>query len=79
MVWNKIKKVYLLGEKKSGKSAKTVNVSKSRQRFEKCPMMESFISRRNVVLDASVFLVDFYKVMAAISTRLVKISPQDYK
>lgn len=41
--------------------------------------MESFIARRNVVLDASVFLVDSYKVMAAISTRLVKNFPQDFK
>lgn len=44
-----------------------------------CLMMESFISQRNVVLDASVFLVDSYKVMAAISTRLVKNFPQDFK
>lgn len=41
--------------------------------------MESFISWRNVVLDASVFLVDSYKVMATISTRLVKNFPQDFK
>lgn len=41
--------------------------------------MDSFISLRKVVLDASVFLVDSHKVMAAISTRLVKNFPQDFK
>ncbi len=42
-----------------------------------CPMTESFISRKNVVLRASVFLVDSYKAIAAISTRLVENFPQD--
>lgn len=41
--------------------------SKSRQGIEMCPMTESFISQRNVVLRASVFLVDSYKEIAAIS------------
>lgn len=40
-------------------------------------MTESFISLRNVVLRASVFLVDSYKAIAEISTHLVENFPQD--